>query len=456
MQPQRAEAEIPTPAAPPAAIREPQAAGDWSLPKRIGFRFLFSYFVLFFLTGQEIERIPFSGFLVQKYTELWHTAAVWIGKNLFHIRYEIVLFGDGSGDTTFRWILLPCYLVLAGAVTLLWSALDRRRREYERLNQWFHLLLRFSLALAMITYGLSKVIPNQMPYPRPYTLQQRVGELTPMRLLWTFMGASPAYERFTGLAELLGGVLLLLPWTTLAGALVCAADMATVFMLNLCYDVPVKIMSFHYLLMSVILIAPDLPRLANLLVFNRTAEPRRAPPLFPRRRLDGAVQVLFFSFGLFIVGMDLHAGRQLYGERNPPRPSFYGAWSVEQFAVDGAEVPPDTDANRWRWVAFPKPGALSIERAIGTYSGYALDLDGRRKIMRLGKHQRDSEGNIVRDAAGKPRLEPSWRSELSSVTPEPGVLILDGQFDGHRTHAKLRQAALLGTGFHWIIDPPKE
>jgi hypothetical protein len=33
----------------------------WSLSKRIGFRFLFSYFVLFLLTGQEIAQIPFLG-----------------------------------------------------------------------------------------------------------------------------------------------------------------------------------------------------------------------------------------------------------------------------------------------------------------------------------------------------------------------------------------------------------
>ena len=55
----------------------------WSLSKRIGFRFLFSYFVLFFLVGQEIVSIPFLATPVEKYTELWHAIAVWIGKNIF-------------------------------------------------------------------------------------------------------------------------------------------------------------------------------------------------------------------------------------------------------------------------------------------------------------------------------------------------------------------------------------
>src|SRR4051794_24187066 len=97
---------------------EMEMQSQWSLAKRIGFRFLFSYLVLFFLAGQEIAYIPFFATPVEKYTELWHAITVWVGKNIFHIQYEIALDGQGSGDTTFRWILLPCFLALAAAATL--------------------------------------------------------------------------------------------------------------------------------------------------------------------------------------------------------------------------------------------------------------------------------------------------------------------------------------------------
>src|SRR5919106_6349047 len=208
----------------------PEAEARWSLARRIGFRFLFSYLGLFFLTGQEIANIPGIGGVVEAYTKLWHAIAVWVGRHLLHIQYEIVMDGQGSGDTTFRWILLLLYVVLAAVAAAVWSVLDRRRTEYRRLWAWLRLLLRFTVGVAMIVYGLSKVIPMQMPAPRLFTLQQPVGDLTPMRLLWTFMGASPAYESFTVLAELLGGVLLLVPRTVLLGALVCYADMLMVFM----------------------------------------------------------------------------------------------------------------------------------------------------------------------------------------------------------------------------------
>jgi hypothetical protein len=327
-------------------------------------------------------------------------------------------------------------VLLASVLTVLWSVLDRRRTDYEKLHQWLRLLLRFSLGLAMIT------------------LSQRVGELTPMRLLWTFMGASPAYETFTGLAELLGGVLLLVPRTTLLGALVCVADMTMVFMLNLCYDVPVKIMSFHYLLMGLILVAPDLRRLADMFLFNRTVRPAEAPPLSARPWLNRAPHVLFFLFGLYVIVAGFHASYKRYVDYNSAKSPLYGVWSVEEFAVDGKDVPLFTDPDRWRWVIFQKPDMVIIEHMIGSRKSHPVELDMKTGTMKLGQFQRDREGKAVLDAEGWPQKAPGWRTSLSFRQPEADVLVLAGQLDGRRTRMKLRKLTVLtGKNFHWITDP---
>src|SRR5216683_4335877 len=124
MQPQT---EAETAASPPLTEARVvhNAEARWNLAQRVAFRFLFSYFVLFFLTGQEVVGIPFSESLVEKYTKLWYGIAVWICQHLLHIKYDFPMNGDGSGDTTFRWILLPCYLTLAAAAAVIWSVLDR-------------------------------------------------------------------------------------------------------------------------------------------------------------------------------------------------------------------------------------------------------------------------------------------------------------------------------------------
>jgi hypothetical protein len=97
------------------------------------------------------------------------------------------------------------------------------------------------------------------------------------------MAASRTYVLFAGLAEVLGGALLFVPRLATLGALICAANLTNVLMLN-SYDVPVKLYSFHLLLKAVFLLAPDVPRLAALLMFNRRVDPGRPQRLFAMTR----------------------------------------------------------------------------------------------------------------------------------------------------------------------------
>jgi hypothetical protein len=53
-------------------------------------------------------------------------------------------------------------------------------------------------------------------------------------------------------------------------------------MLNMSFDVPVWILSFHMLLMSLVLLAPQSQRLANVLVLERPSEPASQRCCSPR------------------------------------------------------------------------------------------------------------------------------------------------------------------------------
>jgi hypothetical protein len=264
---------------------EPQKR--WSFAQRVAFRFVFSYFVLY--TNGMISLIPFSGAVLRRIVALWYPVVVWVGKDVLHLQQDIYLLGevDGISNTAYGTVLFFCYLVVAAVAAGIWSVLDRRRPHYERLNAWFRYLLRFTLAMTMIRYGAIKILPSQMPSPPPLQfMTQRIGDLTHMRLLWLFTGASPAYETLVGCAEMLGGVLLLFRRTTLLGALLCAANLTMVVLLNVCFNVHVKLYSMHLLFTALVLAAPDLRRLADLLLFNRPVEPREERPLFADRRLD--------------------------------------------------------------------------------------------------------------------------------------------------------------------------
>ena len=131
-------------------------------------------------------------------------------------------------------------VVIGIAVTAIWSVVDYGRPNYVTLHKWFRLFLRFALAAQMFYYGMAKVIPTQFPRPSLVTLVEPVGNLSVTDLLWTSIGASVGYQMFTGWAEMLAGVLLVIPQTTTLGALICLADMTQVFVINMTYDFGLK------------------------------------------------------------------------------------------------------------------------------------------------------------------------------------------------------------------------
>lgn len=272
----------------------------------------------------------------------------------------------------------------------------------------------------MIASGIVRLIPVQMPPLRPLDQLQRLGEFTQGELLRTVVGASPIFQSFTGLAALLGGVLLLFPRTALLGALICAANLAMAVTLAVCYDLPKLYVSCLFVL-SLLLVAPDLRRLVDLFLLDRAVEPPGTPPAMAGR----ADRVLILlGAGVIVAGAALAVPRLV--RLHPPKPPYYGAWNVEELTVDGEE---SADPRRWRRAVFQDPGALDVELAIGSRRRHALDLDLSRKILTL-----------------------DGRTRLTFQEPEEGVLVLEGRLDGRHTRAKLRRVLLSDPWFHWITD----
>jgi uncharacterized membrane protein YphA (DoxX/SURF4 family) len=418
-------------------------SSDWRLSSRILFRFGFAYFVLYTLPFP-LNAIPLVEFVDRASTYLWNLIVPWVGSHVLHVGYQITVLPSGSGDTTWNYVQVFCVFWLAVIATIVWSMLDRKRRNYTRLHEWLRVYVRFALGVVMIGYGSYKVIQSQFPPPALDRLVQPFGDASPMGLLWTFMGASGSYNVFTGLGEMLGGVLLFARRTTLFGALVSIAVMSHVVALNFSYDVPVKLYSLHLLAMAIVLVIPDARRLANFLLLNRPVEPAKPSPLFVRKGLNRTALVLC---GVFLF---VSAGASLYGsyaqrveydvaERSPLR----GIWEVEEFEIDGKIRPLlTTDSAQWRRVIFDYAGVIALQQMNDSRSRYTVVLDTEKKTLDLGK-----------------RNDPDWKSSLSYEQPEPAMLTLTGQFDGQQIRAKLRRAdesrfLLRNRGFHWINEYP--
>ena len=409
----------------------------WSLPKRIAFRFACAYLFIYNFPFP-FNAIPQFESWSAGYDALWERIVRPVGKAVFGA--DAAILPNGSGDTTFNYVQLFCFFVLAVAATLIWSLLDRKREEYSRLDAWLRMYVRFSLAAAMVLYGTAKVIPSQFPPPSLSKLMLPFGEQSPMGLLWSFMGASKAYMAFTGLAEMTAGILLTMRRTMLLGALIAVGVMSNVVMLNFCYDVPVKLYSSHLLLMALFLAAPHAKRLADFFLFNRVAQPKELPRLLPEHwsrvavpALRTAVVVIYTGAMLFYVWENYESNFVYY-----PKPAFHGVWNVEEFVVDGQPRPPLlSDAARWRSVIFDY-STLTVRGMDDARTRFRAKIDMAKKQIDISS------------------MTPKKKAVLTFLQPRSSTLVLQGLVDGKSVRATLQRVdkpfLLTSRGFHWINE----
>ena len=428
-------------------LQEPHTP-RWSLLTRVAFRFCFAYFGTYCLATQILSSmfpipkvdVPDPGTLWPMRKIVFLTAA-----HIFHAKLPLVFADSGSGDKTFDWVLVFCLLVIAALATGIWSMLDRQRENYATLHKWFRLFVRFALASQLITYGIDKAIPLQMPFPYLTKLIEAFRDFSPMGVLWSSIGASPGYEIFAGCAEMLGGILLIFPRTTMLGALVALADMVQVFMLNMTYDVPVKLLSFHLILMALFLLAPEFRRLADFLFSNRTVGPSTQPPLFSTRRANRVGLAAQIMLGVWMLGANAYSGWtdwHTYGGGRPKSP-LYGIWNVDELSIDGQlRSPLLTDYDRWNRAVFDSPERMSFQRMDDSFARYGASIKTNEKTMELTK---DDDKN--------------WKANLTFQRATQDRLILDGSMDGHKIHMQLQlvdrsKFLLVSRGFHWIQEYP--
>ncbi|MGY0500576.1 DoxX family protein [Nocardia sp. FBN12] len=437
-----------------AIASPPSPPPTWHPLTRLAFRFSVAYLGLFCLWMAQITFV-FLGVLALRLPEeamLWQMIALepvseWVGEHVFGVDARLAM--NGSGDQAAIWIQCGLVLVAAVLITVVWSVLDRRRRAYPRLLSWFLTALRLFAGGQMLFYGFAKLIPTQMPEPALIALLTRVGDLTPMAMLWTQVGSSPAYEIALGAAEVVAGLLLFWPRTATLGAMLSVVSMAQVFLLNLTFDVPVKMLAGHLLLMGLVLLAPQARRLANILVLERDSGPAVQPPLFASPRANRWATVAQVAVGLWItVGM-VYAGMESWREYGggAPKPELYGIWEVGEFTVDGTPIPPlTTDPTRWQRLVIDVESA-GYQRMDDTIVPVLATTDPAANTMTLSA------------APTGPAESPKPYATFTIDKTSADTLTLRGELDGRPAtitveRADLDSFPLRSTDFRWVQNQP--
>ena len=423
---------------------------SWNLTLRIAFRFSMIYLGLYCLVTQNVASFfnADEGAVIPDPATLWPLRSVisWTGAHILHVNAPLTAYWGGNSataDDMFGWVTAFCVLMIAAAATVVWSLLDRSRENYAELHKWFRLFVRFALAGQMLMYGFAKVIPIQMAHPKLTWLLQPLGTFSPMATLWNSIGSAPAYEIFTGCAEVAGGLLLIVPRTTTLGALISLADMILVFMLDMTYDVPAKLLAFHNLLLACFLLAPEVSRLVRFLLLNRATAPSTQVQLFRSFRANRIALAAQIIFGLWLVGMNVQDCWSYWRTEGDgrPLPPLYGIWEVKQMSIDEQlRLPLLTDSTRWRRAIFDSPDRMAFQRLDDSFAPYGASINLPKRTLALTK-----------------KGDKDWKASFTFDRPAEDRLILDGRMDNHQVHMELQLTdrnsfLLVSRGFHWIQE----
>jgi hypothetical protein len=421
-----------------------QTNTPWNIYKKISFRFFFLLLSLFIILNNNGAFAFLSGVL-QLPGLVLHNLIPWFSKHIIHYNYDFTIHTNGSGDTSYDWVLLLFIFFVSVIGSIIWSVLDRKRKSYNAAYYWLVVLVRFYLAFTLVLYGLIKVIKLQFPDPSLNRLLQPFGDASPMGLAWTFLGFSKGYNIFMGIVEV-SAVLLLFRRTVIVGALLSLAATAHVMSMNYFFDVPVKLLSTALVVMSLFILAPHFLKLYRFfLKYESQQLDKMYRPTFKKRWLyisAYSIKYLYITASIVSLLYTFIQQTKTYGSA-APKPFLYGIYNVEDMRLKGKTLPPlTTDSTRWKQMIISYTGYARVKKMNDSTTNFTTVFDQKKKEMVLKSTSKDSLKYVLNyRVIGKDKLVISGLSDKDSISVS-------------FKRKDLKDFRLINRGFHWVSEYP--
>lgn len=286
--------------------------------------------------------------------------------------------------------------------------------------------VRYFLAFAVFNYGFAKFSNGQF---RPFTdleyLVSSYGDSAPAGILWKFMSYSTSYQIFAGITQVVGGLLLLFRRTTILGGFILIVAMSNVVMLNIGYDVPVKIWSIKLLLMAVFLVALDSKRIISLFLLNIPFSAIEIKPSFVKPWMNKAKNVLKLLLIISLLYTPIKGVWDRIKSHSVAPPPLYGIYDIETFIKNNDTLPPlTTDTTRWR------------RMIVNQYNWQGISI----KLMNDSTRKYISKTDTVTKTIEMfSRKDTSNKYFLTYTLPDTAHLVMWGKFKDDSIYVKLKK-----------------
>jgi hypothetical protein len=323
-------------------------------------------------------------------------------------------------DKPVGWVLLITILVLSVVLCISWTLIDRRRKNYQKLDFWFRIYLAYYLFVSMDFYAIFKINLVQMPFPNAAALLSSFGQSSKINLLFNTIGVSPLYSILTGVFEMIAAVLLLNRRTRVLGSLLMMAALINIVSLNLSYNVDVKLLSILMLIIDAYLLSPYLIDVVKFLCFSAAKPLSEKQFVFTISRKHRLLQLILVLVPLWVTFDLIIRSNHVKNIVKVQKQVYY---QVSTFIKDNDTLPPLlTDTLRIKNLLFTsfyarKYAVIYTMKDSDVYYNYSWDQKQQRiHLMSLDK------GRSVVDFSYK--TLPQQKIQLTGVYKSQRVTML--------------------------------
>ena len=345
---------------------------------------------------------PFSGFFY------------WLDKHIYHTGYDPQSNVSFPIDNHFGVIYYLTIFFFSIIAATAWSILDKKRLNYDKLSYWFNVYLRYTLAIVILGYGIDKVIPVQMSYPRTMDMLRLFGNQSKEDLLWKFMGVSRGYMIFTGSCEIAAAFLLFSRRTAVFGYLFILCVLTNVLALNWFYNISVKFFSSLLWLYALYLLAPWVSKVSQFFFSDVAVTTHHKHYTFKKKWKRNLLFSLLILVPLVILVL------VSIGDAKTYRKETASARKEKKYNVT-AFVTKDTlaaDSFRWKRVLFVYDNFIVILNMKDREDWYQYDIDSLKKNLVLQSINKSPTETLQYNypAADQLQLSGKWKGKDINVS----------------------------------------
>ena len=289
-----------------------------------------------------------------------------------------------TADSYWAYVASLTFFSFAILGSVVWFTFLKQKRALLFFDFVF-VIARYFVAFELLFYGIEKLDGVQF-HVQANRLITAIGSSDPFNLFWISTGSSKSYSLFGGLLETMSAFLLFFRRTTTLGCLIAIPVLLNVLLINIGFDVPIKLKSFHLLIFCLYLLTPDIKNLFNFFVLRQSASLSPPSPLTWRRGktaywIRHAFKFLVIGFILFrIVKGEVNYSNNF---RHSPYQQLFGIFNVKDFQlVREPNVTGDTLA-KWKKLAISPGNGLQVQLSNDSIADFDYKADMKHKIIEL-------------------------------------------------------------------------